>query len=134
MRVEEFAAISRVIAVFGISAIFGVRKQPPAILERVVNQDKVVVRGGVQLKDVINLVDVTNNNFIARLHRFSFNAYGNKGIDFIFFPGHQSLRMSVQYKHYVVEAALPKLTQLGAASPHNNEPLSDEELERLLRG
>jgi len=34
----------------------------------------------------------------------------------------------------VAEAALPKLTQLGVASPRKNEPLSDKELERLLRG
>jgi hypothetical protein len=42
--------------------------------------------------------------------------------------------MSVHYNHYVVESALPKLTELGIVSPQNNEPLSDEELERLLRG
>jgi len=40
----------------------------------------------------------------------------------VFFPGQQSLRMSVEYKHYAVEAALPKLTELGVASPRNNEP------------
>ena len=43
MRMEDQDAISRVIAVFGISAIAVVRKQPPAILELLVNQDKVVV-------------------------------------------------------------------------------------------
>jgi hypothetical protein len=42
--------------------------------------------------------------------------------------------MSVRYKHFVVESALPKLTELGVASPQNNERLSDDELERLLRG
>jgi hypothetical protein len=134
MRVEERDSINRVMAVFGISAIIGVRKQPPATLQRIMNQGKVVVRGGVQLKDVINLVDVTDNNFNAQQQRFSFNAYGNKGIDFIFFPSQQSLRMSVRYKHFVVESALPKLTELGVASPRNNERLSDDELERLLRG
>jgi hypothetical protein len=39
MRVEERDSINRVMAVFGISAI-GVRKQPPANLQRLMNQGK----------------------------------------------------------------------------------------------
>jgi hypothetical protein len=49
-----------------------------------VNQDK-VVQGGIQLKDVVNLVDVSFNIFNAQPQRLSFNAYGNKGIDLIYF-------------------------------------------------
>ncbi len=65
MRVDTRETVNRVIAVFGISAIVGVRKQPQAFLQRLVNLDMVVVRGGVPLKDVINLGDVSSSNVVA---------------------------------------------------------------------
>jgi hypothetical protein len=134
MRLENRESINCLIAVFGIATIVRVRKQPPAILEMVENEAKVVVRGGIQLKDVLNFIDVTSNDFTRQARRFSFNARGKKGIDFIYFPSQSSLKMSLRYHHYVEESALPKLIELGIASPSNNAPLNDDELELLLRG
>jgi hypothetical protein len=42
--------------------------------------------------------------------------------------------MTVRYRQFIVEAALPKLHELGIALPMERYPLSDEELELLMRG
>ena len=74
---------------------------------------------------------MSSNNFTRQPRRFSFNARGNKGIDFLFSPFKVSC---IRYSHYVVGAALLKLTELGIASPtNNNAPLNADELELLLK-
>jgi hypothetical protein len=42
--------------------------------------------------------------------------------------------MSVRYSHFVVETALAKRNDLGIVMPRNGVPLTDEEIELLLRG
>ena len=91
-------------------------------------------RGPVQLKDVLNLVYVASNALHPLPRRFSFNAYGCKGIDFIYLPSQSCLRMSVRYSCFVVEDALEKLRDLGIAVPREGAHLTDEELELLIRG
>jgi hypothetical protein len=59
---------------------------------------------------------------------------GGGGIEFIFFPEQHCLRLAVHYSHFVVKAALPKLHELGIAVPTERNQLTDEELERLIRG
>jgi hypothetical protein len=56
------------------------------------------------------------------------------GIDFISFLHLNSLKMSVQYKQYVLKDAIDKLHELGIASPQAVAPLTDDELEAMLRG
>ncbi len=80
LRVENRAKLMRVIEIFGISAIVGVRKQPPTIIKKLRRNDAcVTVRGPVQLKDALNLVDVASNALRPLPRRFTFNAYGRKG-------------------------------------------------------
>jgi hypothetical protein len=136
IRLEDNESLKRLISIFGNSAVVGVRKPLPALSKRLGRNDVVVSeRGGVQMKDVINLIDVASNDNNAG-QRFSFNAHGRKGIDFIFFPSLGSLRICVRYNQLVVSSALQKLNDLGIAIPHagHNIPLTDAELERLLRG
>jgi hypothetical protein len=135
LRVENRAALLQVIEIFGISAIVGVRKQPPPIIKKLRRNDAcVTVRGPVQLKDALNLVDVASNALRPLPRRFTFNAYGCKGIDFIHLPSQNSLRMNVRYSCFFVDDALEKLQDLGMAVPRHGAHLSDEELELLLRG
>ncbi len=62
LRVEEREALLRLIAIFGMSAIIGVRKKPPNLSKRLPRtESKVTARGGVQMLDVVNLVDVMSN-------------------------------------------------------------------------
>jgi hypothetical protein len=49
-------------------------------------------------------------------------------------PEKQSIRISVRYKKFIVQDALEKLRQLGVATVEAGEPLTDDELERLIRG
>jgi hypothetical protein len=133
--VEEIAALCRLIGIFGISAVVGIWKRPPSICKRLYNnKDNVTARGPVQLKDVLNLVDVSENAIPPPNALFTFNARGRKGIDFIFLPEQNCLHMTVRCRQFVVEAALPQLHELGIALPMEHRPLSDEELELLIRG
>ncbi len=88
----------------------------------------------MQLKDVLNLVVVLENAIPPPNATFTFNARGRKGIDFIFLPEQNCLRMTVRYRQFIIESALPKLHELGIALPMERHPLSDEELELLIRG
>jgi hypothetical protein len=64
----------------------------------------------------------------------TFNARGWKGIDFIYFPQQHSLKMSIQYKQYVVKDAMDILYELGIALPRAATPLTDDEVEVMIRG
>jgi hypothetical protein len=128
-------ALRGLIGIFGISAVVGIRKRPPSISKRLYsNNNNVTARGPVQLKDVLNLVDVSRNAARPVNETFSFNARGRKGIDFVFLPDQNCLRLTVRYSQFVVEAALPKLHELGIALTTERRQLTDEELEVLLRG
>ncbi len=129
LRVEDRVALLRVIDIFGVSAIVGVRKHPSSISKKLRSTDIcVTARGPVQLKDVLNLVYVASNALHPLPRRFSFNAYGCKGIDFIYLPSQSCLRMSVLYSCFVVEDALEKLRDLGIAVPRNGAHPTDEDL------
>jgi hypothetical protein len=135
LRIDDRDSILRFIAIFGISAAVGVRKPLPSIPQKLgVDEENVKCRGGVQLKDVVNLVDVSSNALLPRPRRFSFNAQGRKGIDLVYIPDQSSLRICVRYSHFVVEKALQKLQDLGVGTSRNVQQLSDDELERLIRG
>ena len=135
IRLEERHVIMRLIGVLGKSAVVGVRKPLPAMSKKLETNDGafVTVRGGVQLKDVINLIDVDGNPLPAQ-QRFRWNASGRCGVDFIFFPTQCSLRINIRYRNFTVQRALEKLRDLGIGSAeNNNDELTDEELERMLR-
>lgn len=135
VRLENIESLIRLIAVLGNSAVVGVRKQLPAISNKIpADEDHATARGVVQLKDVINLVDVSSNVPPPPRATFSFNAQGRKGIDFIFFHSHCSLRISIRYSHFVVSSALDKLRDLGIAELGNRRRMNDTELEELIRG
>ncbi len=135
MRIDDRESLLRLIAVFGISAAVGVRKPLPSLPQRLaVDERNATSRGGVQLKDVVNLVDVASNAVLPRRRKFTFNAHGQKGVDLIYFPHQSSLRISVRYSQFVVEKALQKLQDLGVAITYDRVPLTDDELERLIRG
>jgi len=135
IRLEERHVIMRLIDVLGKSAVVGVRKPLPAMSKKLETNDGafVTVRGGVQLKDVINLIDV-DGNLLPAPQRFRWNASGRCGVDFIFFPTQCSLRINIRYRNFTVQRALEKLRDLGIGSAeNNNDELTDEELERMLR-
>jgi hypothetical protein len=152
IRLEDNKSLKRLIGIFGNCADVGVRKPLPALSKRLGKNDLVVSeRGGIQMKDVVNLIDVASNNnhqreaiaFNAHCRNrnrqrvtFTFNAHGRKGIDFIFFPSLGSLQISMRYNQLVFSNALHKLNDLGIAITHEdqNMPLTDDELERLIRG
>ncbi len=141
LRVEDMGSIRKLISIFGISAVVGVRKRLPALIQRLQpnNNDILTARVAVQLLDVINIVDVTSNAALGPRNaksKFAFNGNGYKGIDFIFVPELSSLRISVRYSCLVVQDALVKLNNLGISA--NIEPaiqrqrLTDEEIELFL--
>ncbi len=133
LHIEDGETIARLIVVFGISADAGVRKKPPVISKRVGPRKPIVTtHGGLQLLDVINLIDVDVNQYNPTVEEFTFNAHGRKGIDFINIPAQKSIRISIRYKKYVVQDALEKLRALGVGSNEGGEPLTDEELEAAL--
>ena len=118
LRVDNAEAISQLVSLFGVSAVVGVRKRPPKVIKKLPRNEFVVAnRGGTQLLDVINLVDVSLNSNLPTLNTVTFNAKGRKGIDFIYFPHLNSLKMCVRYKQYVLKDAMDKLHQLGIAVP-----------------
>jgi len=49
------------------------------------------------LLDVVNLVDVEGNEISARA-RFTYNASGWKGVDFIYTPELRMVKVTVRYK------------------------------------
>jgi hypothetical protein len=129
LRLEDNAAIHHLVSIFGVCSVAGVRKRPPALSRRLGReQSHITTHGGVQLLDVINLVDVQDND------RFHPGQNGHKGIDFIYTPEQQSIRISVHYKKLIVQDALEKLRQLGVATVEDGEPLTDKDLERIIRG
>ncbi len=130
LRIEDGESIARLIVVFGISAVAGVRKKPPVLSKRVgATQPIVTTRGGLQLLDVINLIDVHVNQYIPPVEEFTLNAQGRKGIDFIYIPEQKSIRISIWYKKYVVKDAVEKIRALGVGSTQDGEPLTDKDLE-----
>jgi len=135
IRVEEKQHVLKVIELFGVSAVVGVRKALPAIPKKLTaGEPQVCCRGGVQQKDCINFVDVSDNVPDQR-RRFSLQVGRNRGIDFIYFPDQNYVKMCVRYRHFVVSDALVKLNELGIVSSRvESTKISDEELERLLRG
>jgi hypothetical protein len=77
----------RLIEVLGTCAVVGIRKALPAISKKLNTTDEgafVTARGGVQMKDVINLIDVSSNP-VPIPNRFTWNANGRCGIDFVYF-------------------------------------------------
>ncbi len=135
MQIDDRESLLRLIAVLGISAAVGIRKPLPSIPQKLAaDEENATSWGGVQLKDVLNLVDVSSNALLPRQRKFTFNAHGRKGIDLIFFPDQSSLRMNVRYSHFVVEKALQKVQDLGIATTSNRASLTDEEVERRIRG
>jgi hypothetical protein len=134
LRVDDRAAISQIVSMFGVSAVVGVRKKPPAVIKKLSDRESYVSsRSGVQRLDVINLVDVSLNDNLPHPTNVTFNARGRKGIDFIYCPKLSSLKMSIRYKQYVVIDAIDKLYDLGIALPRAAAPLTDDELEAMLR-
>ena len=82
---------------------------------------------------MINLIDVDVNPLPAP-QQFRWNASGRCGVDFIFFPTQCSLRINIRYQNFTVQWALEKLRDLGIGSAeNNNDELTDEELEHMLR-
>jgi hypothetical protein len=83
--------------------------------------------------DVINFID-TSNNILTRQPRFRVNAEGRKGVDFLYFPDQNCLKITVCYASYVLHDALNKLHDLRLAEDQRNrqDPLTFEELELLL--
>jgi hypothetical protein len=83
---------------------------------------------------VINLIDVDVNPLPAP-QQFRWNASGRCGVDFIFFPTQCSLRINIHYRNFTVQRALEKHRNLGIGSSaeNNNDELTDEELECMLR-
>ncbi len=80
-------ALRRLIGIFGISAVVGIRKRPPSTSKKLYSNNKnVTARGPVQHLDVLNLVDVSGNAAHPVNDTFTFNAGGRKGIDFVFLP------------------------------------------------
>jgi len=141
LRIETAASISCLMAVFGLCAVVGVRKKLPTLSKRLrTGQGFVSARVGIQLLDVINLVDTSNNGEIPEIRaQFTFNAYGRKGIDLIYIPDQSCIRICVRYKKFVLQDALVLLQQLGVSTiSRDNAPvagsISDDDLERLLRG
>lgn len=135
LRVDDRVSISQIISMFGISAVVGVRKKPPAMTKKLLCIDSFVsCRGGVQRLDVINLVDVTLNDDLPRLTKVTFNARGWKGIDLIYFPHLHSLKLTVRYKQYVVSDAMEKLKDIGIGLERGAAPPTDDELEAMIRG
>jgi hypothetical protein len=133
LRVDNMETISQIVAMFGVSAVVGVRKRPPAVIKKL-HAAVVANCGGTQMLDVINIVDVSLNDNLPPITKVTFNAKGRKGIDFIYFPQQHSLKMSVRYKQYVVGEAMDKLYALGIALPREAAPLTDDELEAMIRG
>ncbi len=136
LRLEEVHLIVRLIEVLGASAVVGVRKTLPAISKKLSNSEGafVTARGGVQLQDVINLIDVSSNN-LPIPQRFTWNANGRRGIDFVFYPTQCVVRISIRYRNFTVSRAMEKLRQLGiGTSTDPGTQLNDDELEHLLRG
>ncbi len=79
---ETRPAITKVQSLFGISALVGARKRPPPLPQRLLRDDQYVAScGGLQIADVINLVDVDLND--EQPDNFT---YRNKGMDFIYIP------------------------------------------------
>jgi hypothetical protein len=137
LRVDDKVSISQIISMFGISAVVGVHKKPPAMTKKLLCTDSFVsCRGGVQRLDVINLVDVTLNDDLPRLTKakVTFNARGRKGIDLIYFPHLHSLKLTVRYKQYVVSDTMEKLNDIGIGLESGAAPLTDDELEAMIRG
>jgi hypothetical protein len=136
MRLDDLRSIIRLIAVLGNSAIVGVRKPLPSLSKKLSNGEDayVSIRGGAQLQDVVNLVDVTSNHNPAP-RRFYWNANGRFGMDLVYFPLQCSLRITIRYRHLKLREAVALLNQYGIAVPVDaEEQLSDEQLEALLRG
>ncbi len=137
LRVETPFAIQKLISIFGLSSVAGVRKPWPLLSKKLRSGEPFVsTRGGVFLLDVVNLVDVQDNVFPAPRSRFTYNGYGRKGIDFIYTPELKMIKITVRYKKYIVQDAIDILRELGFI-PRNEEggqQLSDDELERMLRG
>jgi hypothetical protein len=89
--VDTRPSITKAQSLFGISALVGARKIPPLVTPKLLKDDQYVSsRGGLQMADVINVVDVDHNDELQP-DDFTYNANGNKGMDFIYIPEQHSL-------------------------------------------
>ena len=136
LGLEEVYLIVRLIEVLGASAVVGVRKALPVISKKLSNSEGafVTARRGVQLKDVINLIDVSSNT-LPIPQRFTWNANGRCRINFVFYPTQCVVRISIHYRNFTISRAMEKLRRLGiCAYTGPGTELNDNELEQLLRG
>jgi hypothetical protein len=135
LRLEDRDALLRLISLFGISSVVGLRKRPPRVCQLKQNDTSVSAREGALRSDKINLIDTTKN-IIRPQRKFKFNTEGRKGIDFIFFPEQSSLKITVRYASFVLNEALNKLWDLNITRRQvnngQNRRLTDEELDELL--
>jgi hypothetical protein len=76
LRLETPRSIEKLISVFGLSSVAGVRKKLPLLSKQLRTGEGIVTTsGGVYLLDVVNFVDVEGNEIPARA-RFTYNASG----------------------------------------------------------
>jgi hypothetical protein len=133
LRVEDEPSLLRVISVFGLSAVVGVRKKPPKASKLLGNDTCTSRREGALTNDVVNVVDVESNaNRPPAPKRFTFDARGRKGIDFLFFPEQSSLKMTVRYSSFVLGDIMEELYRLGLPRRLGIAALTDDEIEELL--
>ena len=129
MRLETPPAIKRLISVFGLYSVADVRKKLPQLSNNLrLGEAFEMTCGGVYWLDVVNLVDVGENEILARA-KFTYNASGWKGDDFIYTPELRLIKVAVRYLKYIVQNAIHKLQELGFLT-HNEageQHLSDEE-------
>jgi hypothetical protein len=139
IRVEDNNALLCVVALFGVSTIVGVRKRPPKVARLKQHDVKASSREGTLSTDAINLVDTTGNEIVPQ-HAFRFNAQGQQGIDFMFYPDYNKIKIAVRYSSYMLASVKLKLVALNILEPQQPNPgqlnhgrLTDDELQMLLR-
>jgi len=133
LRVEDNDALLHTVALFGVSSVIGIRKRPPKVARLKQHDEKASSREGTFLMDSINFVDTTRND-VAPRHAFRFNANGRKRIDFVYYPEHNKITITVRYSSYVLASVKPKLIQLNLLNNPDRliARLSDEDLDMLL--
>jgi hypothetical protein len=138
IRMEDNNALLRVVALFGVSLIVGIRKRPPKVARLKQHDVKASSCEGVLSTDAINLVDTTGNEIVPQ-RAFQFNAQGQRGTDFMFYPDYNKIKIAVRYSSYVLASVKPKLLALNILQPQQPNPgqqnhgrLTDNELQMLL--
>jgi len=133
LRVEDNDALLHVVSLFGVSSVIGVRKRPPKVARLRQHDVNASLHEGTFLTDSINVVDTTNND-VNPQRAFRLNANGRKGIDFMYYPEHNKMKLTLRYSSYVVATVKTKIIQFNLLNNTNqpNVQLSDNELEYLL--